>query len=493
MEAATPLHQSSVRVAGDRVVVDGLVIEDECAVRLVSESPDAARLLLDAIEVGARILDREQVGANADFVKAEFEKAARDLDAEFVDRARRVAEKLDKRLDDAFGPEHGVVVNALKRHFGDESADAVQHKVRDVVRDMAGQMREDLRKQFASEGDENPLASFHRVQLAVAKQVGEQHAVQLNAVREQVEAMRLEVERLRADKQKLEEVNAERDKGTAKGRSFEEVVHEALDRIALPQGDDCEAVGDFLEGTGKKGDVVVAIGACHGPARGRIVFEVKTSKLSRPKALEELDGCKAERNADFAVLVVPSEDKVPAKMLPLREYNGDKLIVAFDPEEGSALGLQVAYALARARVLMAKGGGDGVDTSAVRDAVERAVGLMEDVRRIKQQLTASKTSIDKAAEIVQTMADGVRGQLAEISGLIDRAEAAAASGESAETETAAPAAEPDAAPEAPEGTVPEAEPEAPARPERSAPRLRDELAAALSSSREGDDGQSSLL
>jgi hypothetical protein len=493
MEAATPLHQSSVRVAGDRVVVDGLVIEDECAVRLVSESPDAARLLLDAIEVGARILDREQVGANADFVKAEFEKAARDLDAEFVDRARRVAEKLDKRLDDAFGPEHGVVVNALKRHFGDESADAVQHKVRDVVRDMAGQMREDLRKQFASEGDENPLASFHRVQLAVAKQVGEQHAVQLNAVREQVEAMRLEVERLRADKQKLEEVNAERDKGTAKGRSFEEVVHEALDRIALPQGDDCEAVGDFLEGTGKKGDVVVAIGACHGPARGRIVFEVKTSKLSRPKALEELDGCKAERNADFAVLVVPSEDKVPAKMLPLREYNGDKLIVAFDPEEGSALGLQVAYALARARVLMAKGGGDGVDTSAVRDAVERAVGLMEDVRRIKQQLTASKTSIDKAAEIVQTMADGVRGQLAEISGLIDRAEAAAASGESAETETAAPAAEPDAAPEAPEGTVPEAEPEAPARPERPAPRLRDELAAALSSSREGDDGQSSLL
>jgi TolA-binding protein len=488
MEAATPLHQSTVRVVGERVVVDGLVVEDDCAVRLLSEAPDAARLLLDAIEVGARILDREQVGANADFVKAEFEKAARDLDAEFVDRARRVAEKLDKRLDDAFGPEHGVVVTALKRHFGDESSEAVQHKVRDVVRDMAGQMREDLRKQFASEGDENPLASFHRVQLAVAKQVGEQHAVQLNAVREQVEAMRLEVERLRADKEKLEEVNAEREKGTAKGRSFEEVVHEALDRIALPQGDDCEAVGDFLEGTGKKGDVVVGIGACHGPARGRIVFEVKTSKLSRPKALEELEGCKAERNADFAVLVVPSEDKVPAKMLPLREYNGDKLIVAFDPEEGSPLGLQVAYALARARVLMAKGGGDGVDTPAVRDAVERAVGLMEEVRRIKQQLTASKTSIDKAAEIVQTMADGVRSQLAEISGLIDRAEAAAAAGEPgqatvAEADTAPASREPEAAPP-PAGTE---------RPALAAPRLRDELAAALSSSHEADGGQSSLL
>ncbi|QEC48663.1 hypothetical protein FSW04_14490 [Baekduia soli] len=476
------MHQTTVRPLGDRLVVDGLVIEDACAVRLVTEAPDAARMLLDAIEVGARILDREQVGANADFVKAEFEKAARDLDAEFVDRARRVAERLDQRLDEAFGPEHGVVALALRRHFGDESTEAVQHKVRDVVRDMAGQMREDLRRQFASEGDENPLASFHRVQLAVAKQVGEQHSVQLNAVREQIEAMRLEVERLRAEKDKLEEVAAERDKGTAKGRTFEEEVHEALDRIAIAQGDDCEAVGDFLEGTGKKGDVLVGIGACHGPARGRIVFEVKTSRLSRPKALEELEGAKAERSADYAVLVVPSEEKIPAKMLPLREYNGDKLIVAYDPEDGSPLGLQVAYALARARVLMTKGGGEGVDTAAVRDAVDRAMGLMEEVRRIKQQLTASKTSIDKAGEIVSAMADGVRGQLAEISGLIDRAEAAALEEPEASAEGGdeAPAPRPPATPEADRGRDRPA-PEPP-------PRLRDELAGVLDAG-----GQSSLL
>src|SRR3954465_14962541 len=258
MEAApTPLHQSTIRIVGDRLGVARPLVEDATAVRLATEAPDAAQLLLDAIEVGARILDREQVGANADFVKAEFEKAARDLDAEFVDRARRVAERLDKRLDEAFGPEHGVVVNALKRHFGDESAEAVQHKVRDVVRDVAGQMREDLRKQFASEGDENPLASFHRVQIAVAKQVGEQHAVQLNAVREQIEAMRLEVERLRAEKEKLEEGAAEREKGTAKGRTYEEAVAEALDRLAAARGDDCEAVGDVRGEGGKKGDIVV--------------------------------------------------------------------------------------------------------------------------------------------------------------------------------------------------------------------------------------------
>ena len=91
--------------------------------------------------------------------------------------------------------------------------------------------------------------------------------------------------------------------------------------------------------------------------------------------------------------------------------------MTFAPEEGP-LGLQVAYALARARVLMVRGGEDEIDTSAVRDTVERAVGAMEDVRRVKQQLTGAKTQIDKATEIVDAMAARVRAHLAEIDELL---------------------------------------------------------------------------
>jgi hypothetical protein len=139
--------------------------------------------------------------------------------------------------------------------------------------------------------------------------------------------------------------------------------------------------------------------------------------MTRPKALEELDAAKAERGADFAVLVVSSEEKVPARMHQLREYNGDKLIVVYCPEDGP-LALQLAYALARARVLMSRGGEDEIDGAAVRDTVERAVGAMEDVRRVKQQLTGAKTQIDKAAEIVDAMATRVKGHLAEIDELL---------------------------------------------------------------------------
>src|SRR3954452_22280909 len=123
--APTPLHQSTIRIVGDRLVVDRLVVDDAPAVRPGHEAPDAAQLLLDAIEVGARILDREQVGANADFVKAEFEKAARDLDAEFTDRAKGVADRLDEKVDEVFKADDGVVAKMMAKHFADESSAAV--------------------------------------------------------------------------------------------------------------------------------------------------------------------------------------------------------------------------------------------------------------------------------------------------------------------------------------------------------------------------------
>nr|MBA3305172.1 hypothetical protein [Thermoleophilaceae bacterium] len=96
MEAATPLRKPHVRAAGSHVAIDGLVVEDEAAARLVRERQEAgadpAATITDAIEIGARVLDREQTGANADFVKSEFEKVSKEVEREFGDNAREVAE-----------------------------------------------------------------------------------------------------------------------------------------------------------------------------------------------------------------------------------------------------------------------------------------------------------------------------------------------------------------------------------------------------------------
>ncbi len=193
---------------------------------------------------------------------------------------------------------------------------------------------------------------------------------------------------------------------------------EALDEIAAARGDVSEAVGDVRGSGSRKGDVVVSVDACAGPARGRIVFEAKKSQLSRPRALAELDEALSARDADYAVLVVPGEAELPARTQPLREFNGDKLFVTFDPDEGSRLTLEVAYALARARVLMRRGAASGLDLEVVRAEVERAQQAMEDVRRIKSQLTSAEGGIDEARKILERMAATVRSHLDQIEGLL---------------------------------------------------------------------------
>jgi hypothetical protein len=421
MEAATPLRQPQVRVIGDRVAIDGLVVEDECAVRLVRQreehGDDPVKTVRDAVEIGARVLDREQAGANAEFVKTEFEKAATELNSQFTDRARQVAEYFNERVEEVFGPENGHLHRELEKLFSDGSTASVQNRVRELVHEAMARSREDLMKQFSAADGSNPLADFKAGTIRVLKAAEErQHETQQQMLR-QMSELEKQLQALRLEKEKLAEVDAERERGTAKGRTFEEAVADAVDGIALAQGDIAEPVGDVKEATGKVGDVVVAVDAAGGPARGRIVIEAKDRRLSGPKALKELDEAMAERSADFAVLVVPSEDEVPAKMEPLREYGGDKLVVALDPEAGSLV-LELGYRLARARVLMKRSDADGIDAGAVHDAAERALAALAEERKVKQQLTGAKTSIDKAYEHVDGMTARVRGLLQEIDALV---------------------------------------------------------------------------
>jgi hypothetical protein len=412
--AATPLRNPRVSALIGRVIIEHLVVDDALAAELVRARADAgedpARLIADAIEIGARVLDREQAGASVEVLKQDLEHAS-----------QSVVTELKTQLEQAFGPDSGHVTRVLERHFGAESSTAVQHQVRAAVAELLNESREKLFKQFSSADESNPLATFQQAAVAAIRQSSDQQHAHLREMNGRIAELQLELQKLQAEKAKAAEVAAEHDRSTAKGRPYEEAVYEAIDAIASAQGDDCDAVGDLRGAGGRKGDVVVDLDGCSGRPRGRIVFEAKNSKRSRNEALAELDEAMNQRAADYAVWVVPSEDKLPARSTALREINGDKLFVVFDPEEGSRLALEVAYSLARARVVMAKGGADGLDASAVRAEVERAMVAMEDVRRIKSQLTSAANQIEDVRAIVDGMAERVRGHLAQIDVLVTSA------------------------------------------------------------------------
>ena len=343
--------------------------------------------MTDAIEIGARVLDREQAGANAEFVKTEFEKVSGEVQRAFAEKADAAATVLEDKLASVFDADGGQLAKELERLFSDGSTAAVQNRVRELVAETMARSREDLLKQFSASDGQNPLADFKAGTVAALNRANDAQQEHMRAMLEKLASLEKELQGLRDERQKRLELADVEDKGTAKGRTYEEAVAEALDAIAHAQGDDSDAVGDARGATGKAGDVVVSIDAAGGPARGRIVFEAKNSKLSRPKAMAELDAARSDRNAQFAVMVVPSDENLPAKTPALREFNGDKLIVVFDLDDPTTrLSLEVAYALARSRVLMQRGNDDGIDADAIHDAAQKA--LDRDGRRALGQAEA---------------------------------------------------------------------------------------------------------
>jgi hypothetical protein len=405
-----------------RVIVENVVVDDPATATFVgariAAGEEPVGVVTDAIEVGARVLEREQNAIDAEFVRNEFEKVSREVETAFVERARVVAEFFGTKVDEVFGPENGVLSQELARLFGEGSSVAVQVQLREIMREASARMREDLLRQFSSADGSNPLADFKAAHLRAAREAAGRQESALEAMRAEMVALKLELAGLRAEREKGLAVDAEAARGTAKGRPYEEAVAEAVEAIALRMGDDCDAVGDFRGGGGRKGDVVVDIDGCAGASRGRIVIEAKNARRSRKEALAELDEAMAQRAADYAVMVVPSEELLPARAAGLREVGGDKLFVVFDPAE-SALALEVAYALARARGRRATGGVEGLAAAALRAEVERALGAMDEVRRIKLHLTNAAGGIEQARAVLEGMAERVRGHLAAISALVD--------------------------------------------------------------------------
>ena len=151
MEAATPIRQSRVGVVGGRLVIYELQLDDECAVRLVHEreraGDDPAKAVREAVEIGARVLDREQAGANAEYVKTEFQRASRELEREFTDKARVVAEHFGAKVDEVFAPGTASLRRAReavrRRQLG-----VGANRVRELVGEALVRSREDLVRQF---------------------------------------------------------------------------------------------------------------------------------------------------------------------------------------------------------------------------------------------------------------------------------------------------------------------------------------------------------
>ena len=294
--------------------------------------------------------------------------------------------------------------------FGAGRSDSVQAQIKEIVGAESRAHREALLGALTAEDGSNPLVAIqarlgkamleaeerHRHEV---ERLRESHREEARAMHGQMGELRKELARLLEREDADQRVAEEAQRGTAKGRTFEDRVHAAIERIAVARGDCARHVGDERgEGGSKKGDTVVEVGAADGACLGKIVFEDKDDQLSRNAAWNELNAAMAERQADFAVLVVAGEESIPAKREQLLEYEGNKLIVAVDPELPDEMALELAYRYARLRVLMARDRALEVDAAGVRDAAEAARSALSRAQSVRLALTNVDKSSAKARE-----------------------------------------------------------------------------------------------
>jgi len=422
IDEASAENGGVVRALDDRLVIERLTIDDAAVARVVREQAERGRspaeTVTKAVEIGARVVDNEGTAANVDYVRRELQSGLGELNKELSSTLVLGNEGLAERIAAA---------------FGSDRSDSVQQQIKEIVTASTDRQRLELTKLLSAEDKSNPLVAIQaRMGRAIVEsderhrqemgRLREAHANESRATQRHVAELREQIARL-LERQEGDELLAEAEAaGTRKGRTFEERVHAAIERIAEARGDCAHHVGDEPgDGGSKKGDTVVEIGAAEGKPLGRIVFEDKDDQLSRNRAWEELNAAMAERHADFAVLVVAGEENIPAKREQLVEYEGNKVIVAVDPELPDELGLELAYRYARLRVLAARDRALDVDAGSVRDAAEAARSALKRAQSVRLALTNIDKSSAKAREGIEGIVADVESELARIEGLVGTA------------------------------------------------------------------------
>jgi hypothetical protein len=406
------IDQGAVRAIGDRLVIERLELTDERAARVVRERAEAGQppgvTITKAIEIGARVLDTEETAVNLDYVRAEIE---------------RHAGALRERLSKALVTGDQQLAERIAETFDGTRDGSVQKEIDAMLSEALEEQRTKIAQLFSAEDGANPLTDFKAAVVRGLKALDERQQNEGEANRKRIEALQRQVIELREREDADERVATEAERGTAKGFTFEERVHEAVERIASSRGDCASHTGtEGAEGGGKKGDTLIELGAGEGPSTGRIVFEAKDKKLSKNAAWNELNGGMTARAASFGVLVVAGEDRIPSGREQLTEYEGNKLIVAVDREEPDSLVLEVAYRLAAARVLMARDRELDVDAVAVRDITAEAITLLKQAQAIRSMLTGIKTSSDKARAGLDAMIASLQEKLDRIDALVAEAD-----------------------------------------------------------------------
>jgi hypothetical protein len=398
-------HLPSVRIDGDRIVLDRFVLTDSGLSAFLAERPpdDRSAIVERALRIGLLALQDAGVTVNVDVVRGEFEKLVRQ--AEQVNE--RAATALEQTLRTNFADGDGRLPRTLERFLGDRGAlrSMVDELFDESKRDSAiGRIGGMLERYF--DGDTSKLAT-----LLDPTRLGSP----MHQFRQEIAAGFKSVEeRLVAIEAAAAARAGERQRSAAKGADFEDLLEGMLADVARGNGDLIDATADEIGNSirSKKGDFVLTVNPETSRERDlRIVVEAKDRKMSAREMRDELREAKANRSAAVA-LVVFTPAHAPAGVAPFDIRAGDVYCV-IDPTAPEPAMLEAAVRLARlvAVATLAETELD-VDAAVIGAALEGIRQELDAIRGLKAHLTSISGASATVAAGLDRMRDGVIARVA---------------------------------------------------------------------------------
>jgi ribosomal 50S subunit-associated protein YjgA (DUF615 family) len=399
-----PDRGPEIRIEGDRIVVERLILTDASLAAGLAERPadDRPAVVERALRIGLLALQDASMTVDVDVVRREFDKLVAQASAANEQAARAVEEVLRTNFADG----EGRLPRTLERFLGDRGAlrQFVDELFDETKRDSAlGRIGGLLGTYF--DGDRSKLAL-----LLDPTRLGSP----LHQFRQEIaDGFRGVHERLATIEAASRARAEERARSAAKGGDFEDLLAELLGDIARGSGDllDRTSIETGAVLGSKKGDFVLTLDP--RLTRGadlRVVLEAKDRAMSQRAMREELREARQNRCAAVSVAIW-SPAHAPSGIAPFALVGEDVHIVV-DPEAPDRAYLEAAIRLAR---VLALGTLDereiDLDAAAIARALTGVREQLEAIRALKAQLT----SVSNATKAVWTGLDQLRtGVLARV-------------------------------------------------------------------------------
>ena len=390
----TPIIGGSdtVKLRGDRVVINDLEIVSSDLVEYLASQEDAEFAFRELIDVAVKVKSL----ASSTVASQEIKNKVETLVSELQKSYEKIVLKLENEAKNLTDPEKGSVSTAIK--------------------DMADKTLKNLLTPDDNPADPSPINRFKNQLLDELEGFSENITNSLTAIQTKLG------------------VGVEKKKVASDGNDFENNVAVVVQYYGRIYGDTVEATGAKSEvGAAKKGDVLVTLNTDDTLGQKcAIVWEAKTdstfklqsktksARVSLDKVRKEMDEALSNRNAQVGVFVIDSDGLDMDVQAAWQELDGNKLILVLDPNEISEEMVQLAYLWARWKAKASVANFEvKVDTEGIKRTIETLRVQIKDLKNVTLHQNAAIKSVNDASTVLENFKSNAKNALADLAGMIN--------------------------------------------------------------------------